>query len=161
VTATSSRDGKHLTVKVDVPTLHMKLPPSSGHSVQSLDEPKEIRVGVHRQPQKLTKLALDQEDLDKNDPKAIAAKNAPPGTVMDVAVHLGRDVEIKRSTDVKIDITGEPKIRVAGKTEMSGQLRLVGGFLEVQGKRFTVEQGTVSFVGEPDNPEIVVSASWL
>lgn len=161
VTATTSQDGKRLAVNVDVPTLHMKLPPSSGNSVQSLDEPKEIRVGVHRQPGKLTKLALDQEDLDKNDPKAIAEKNTPPSTVMDVAVHLGNDVEIKRSTDVKIEITGSPKIHIAGKTEMSGQLHLTGGFLEVQGKRFTVEQGTVSFVGEPDNPEIVVTASWM
>jgi translocation and assembly module TamB len=43
---------------------------------------------------------------------------------------------------------------------MSGQIRLTRGQLEVQGRRFKVERGTVTFVGEPDNPQIVVSAYW-
>jgi translocation and assembly module TamB len=38
---------------------------------------------------------------------------------------------------------------------------LKSGILEVQGKRFTIEKGTVTFVGDdPSNPQIVVTASW-
>ena len=52
---------------------------------------------------------------------------------------------------------------VAGaKTTVTGQIRLKkGGKLDVQGRAFTIENGTVSFIDEdPSNPEVVVKASW-
>src|SRR5262249_53141347 len=44
---------------------------------------------------------------------------------------------------------------------VSGQIRLTSGILQVQGKKFEIESGTVSFVGaDPSNPLVVVVAGW-
>jgi translocation and assembly module TamB len=45
-------------------------------------------------------------------------------------------------------------------TEVTGQIRLLGGKLDVQGKSFEIETGTVTFVGDPGNPLIKVTAGW-
>ena len=44
---------------------------------------------------------------------------------------------------------------------MSGQIRVTRGKLEVQGRRFEIEKGSVTFVGDdPANPHILVTAAW-
>jgi translocation and assembly module TamB len=56
---------------------------------------------------------------------------------------------------------GNPVLRITDKARMSGQVRLKNGTLEVQGKRFEIERGTVSFVGDDiGNPQVVVTAGW-
>jgi translocation and assembly module TamB len=76
-------------------------------------------------------------------------------------VHLGSDVEIKRGTTLRVQLEGDPKIEITDKARMSGQIRLTRGILEVQGKRFEIEKGIVTFVGDdPGNPQIVVTAGW-
>jgi translocation and assembly module TamB len=49
-----------------------------------------------------------------------------------------------------------------GSAQVTGQIHLKhGGTLDVQGRKFTVEDGTVTLVGaDPGNPEVVVKASW-
>jgi translocation and assembly module TamB len=42
----------------------------------------------------------------------------------------------------------------------SGHIDLVRGTLAVQGKRFAIERGIVTFTGDPANPTVVVTASW-
>jgi translocation and assembly module TamB len=46
---------------------------------------------------------------------------------------------------------------------VSGQLRIPRGSLDVQGKPFTIEKGTVSFVDEndPTNPQVSITAMWI
>ncbi|WP_394828317.1 translocation/assembly module TamB domain-containing protein [Pendulispora albinea] len=149
-------NGRDKTMTVDIPSFHTKLPPTGGNSVQDLEARDDIRVGVERERDKLTRLALDQEDYE-NLGNEDQPKEPPP--ILNIDVHLG-DVEIRRSTDVKVGVTGNPKIQVGEKTEMSGQLRLTGGFIELQGKKLEIEHGTVTFVGEPSNPELVVTARW-
>ncbi|WP_394836941.1 translocation/assembly module TamB [Pendulispora rubella] len=153
----NSPDGRTTTMNVNIPSFHTKLPPTGGNSVQDLQPRDDIQVGVERKRDELTKLPLDQEDYEGGDPKI---DDAPP-TATIVNVHLGDDVEIRRSTDVKVGVTGDPRIQINGeKTTMSGRLRLTGGFIELQGKKLEIERGTVSFTGEPNNPEIVVTARW-
>jgi len=154
----TSADGKETTMDVAIPSFHTKLPPTPTNSVQGLEAREEIRVGVEREKDKLVKLPLDQEDYEALREGDKPEEKEPTVTV--VNIHLGKDVELRRSTDVKIAISGDPTIRIAEKTEMSGQLKLLGGFIELQGKKLEIERGTVSFVGEPDNPEIVVTARW-
>ncbi len=43
---------------------------------------------------------------------------------------------------------------------MTGQIQVVGGKLDVSGKQFQIESGSVTFSGEPANPTIVAIASW-
>jgi translocation and assembly module TamB len=43
---------------------------------------------------------------------------------------------------------------------MTGQIVIRGGFLEVQGKKFEIEKGTITFVGDANNPILIVTAGW-
>lgn len=154
IAAASSEGGDTTTIKVEVPTLRVRLPPSTPHAAQPLDEPKKVRVGTFHAGQFVT-LPLDGEDLDEEAPAS--AKQ----TRVDILVHLGQDVTIERGRMLRVSLDGSPAIHVSDTVSMSGQIRLKSGTLEVQSKRFEIEKGTVSFVGDdPSNPEVVVTAGW-
>ena len=124
--------------------------------MQDLDRAEFIRIGVHRGPEDtLVLLPLDAEDLTPELPRDKAAMK------ITVRVKLGNDVEIKRGTSLKVSLTGGPVLELTDKPRVSGQIRLKTGIIEVQGKRFQIESGTVTFVGDDStNPEIVATAGW-
>jgi len=154
VKATASADHKTMNLNVAVPSLHVELPQADTHSVESLDEPPpQVHVGVYETPSRFVSLHLD------------GAKSEPPtgsssrGKVT-VSVHLGNDVEIKRGTDLKVDLDGDVTAELEEKTRLHGQIRLREGKLDVKGKSFDIEHGTVTFVGDPANPEVNATAGW-
>jgi translocation and assembly module TamB len=57
-------------------------------------------------------------------------------------------------------LEGELNLEVSEETKARGQIRVVTGILEVEGKRFQIERGLITFVGDPSNPEVVVTAGW-
>jgi translocation and assembly module TamB len=79
---------------------------------------------------------------------------------MTVVAHLGQDVDIRRGTDLKVSLDGTVTARLDEKVQVTGQIRLTGGKLDVQGKSFAIETGTVTFVGDPANPMVKVTAGW-
>jgi translocation and assembly module TamB len=155
IAADVTPDQQTMNVKVDIPRLHAQLPMGSSNKPQELGEAEKIRVGYFRRPRQFVILPKDAEDLQDDDDAALEEKV----TTTKVAIHLG-DVEVQRGTMLRIGLTGDPKIELGEETKMSGQIRLTRGSLEVQGKRFRVERGTVTFVSEPDNPQVMVSAYW-
>jgi len=146
--------GQKIAVNVTIPTLHVQLPIANTHQVESLDPPDSVSVGTRRGKETLA-LALAK-------PIEEAAEPAQAPTEIDVAIHLGSDVTVKRGTQLRAELGGDPSLKITGETRMSGQVILKAGTLDVQGKRFEIEKGgTVSFVGsDPSNPEAVVTASW-
>jgi translocation and assembly module TamB len=72
------------------------------------------------------------------------------------------DVEIVRGSDLKVDLSGRVQAKAGGPSQVTGQVRLrPGGALVVQGRKFRVENGTVTLVGDdPSNPQVVVKAGW-
>ncbi len=147
---------KGIDLAVDVPRWHMTLPDTSKNTVQELNESEDIRIGVHRRSdKKLVLLPIDAEDLNPEQPRPTDAMQ------MTVNVHLGDDIEIKKGTGLKVGLDGNVQVQVTDAAHVSGEIRLKSGILEVQGKRFAIEKGTVAFVGDdPANPQLVVTASW-
>jgi translocation and assembly module TamB len=48
-----------------------------------------------------------------------------------------------------------------GEAKLTGQIRVESGWADVQGKKFEIERGTVTFNGKtPPNPVVVVTATW-
>jgi translocation and assembly module TamB len=155
IAADSSADGRVTNVVVDVPTAHVRMPDKSPHNVQPLDEPKKVRVGTFRAPGQFVTLPIDGEDLDEPE------DGKPSTTRTNVTIRLGKDVMIERGQDVRVALEGNPQILISDTVRMSGQIRLRSGSLEVQGKRFEIEKGTVTFIGDdPGNPNVVVTAAW-
>jgi translocation and assembly module TamB len=148
-------DHKGINVNVAVPTLHILLPDSGSRSVQALGPLDAANVGVRR-----TSTDFDLVDVDPNadDTKT----RAPDAKRIEITTKLGNDVDLRRGTDLKIGLEGEPVVSISDTARVSGQIRLkTGGTLDVEGKTFEIEKGTVTFVGDDSsNPQVVVTASW-
>jgi translocation and assembly module TamB len=149
----SDRDG--LSVVVDVPSLHVRLSETAGKSVQELTPREDVHVGVVRE-KRLVRVRL-RRSRDESEPPADPSASLP----VDLLVKLGSDVEVRRGAMVTVQLTGEPRVRIAeGKTDVSGQIQLVSGNLDLQGKKFAIEKGTVTFESDPSNPVVVATATW-
>jgi translocation and assembly module TamB len=150
--ATMSPDKKEVRVNVDVTALEVRVPEQTSHTVQPLEPAEHIRIGALRGPDKLVLLPLGPPD--EEEPRSGEA------TRYRVSVNL-RDAEVRQGSGVRVRLEGNPSVVVAEKTTVSGQIRLTGGTLDVQGKEFDIERGTITFTGgDPANPEIVVTAGW-
>ena len=137
-------------LKVDVPNLHLGVSDTGSQDLQDLDPAKGVRVGVHQTRGGFVTLPL--QPLNDSDP----AKNDNP---MQVLVHLG-SIEIERGDMLKAQVGGQLRVVMGDPLTMTGQIDLKGGKLDVSGKQFEIESGTVTFAGEPGNPTIVATARW-
>ncbi|HEX3849737.1 MAG TPA: translocation/assembly module TamB domain-containing protein, partial [Polyangiaceae bacterium] len=137
-------------LKVDVPNLHVSMSDTGSQDLQDLDAAKGVRVGVHQTRGGFVTLPL--QPLKDSDP----SKNDHP---MQVEVHLGT-IELERGDMLKAQAGGQLHLVMGEPLTMTGQIDLKGGKLDVSGKQFEVENGTVTFAGEPGNPTIVATARW-
>ncbi|HEY2511277.1 MAG TPA: translocation/assembly module TamB domain-containing protein, partial [Polyangiaceae bacterium] len=150
ITATSSVQGNRMDVKVDIPTLHVGLPLTTTRDVQQLGSMDTVRIG------KTQGSAFVEERLDS--PRQTLA--APAGKILQMNVNFGNDVQVKKGSTLKVGLAGHPTITVSDAVRGSGQIRLLNGTIDVQGKSFNIESGTVTFVGDVTNPQVLVTASW-
>ncbi len=155
VKLTTSADRKAMTLSVDVPSLNVRMPDASTHSVQDLgDPPDHDYVGTYAAPGRFVTLPMDGHQV------AQAAGDEPAGSTLTVNVHIG-DAQVARGTDVRVDLTGNLTAKVEKKTTVTGQISIRSGKLDVQGKSFEIEPGgQVTFTSDPSNPEVKVTAGW-
>jgi translocation and assembly module TamB len=149
--AVPSEANREIAVTVQVPKAKVELLSKPTHELQELDQDEHVRIGYHRTAKEFVIVPLEK-------PKK-AEKSDEPGTTIKTTLKLG-DIEVERGTDLRVRLEGEPRIQIGETTELSGQIRLRSGFLYVQGKKFEIESGTITFEGEPDNPNVVVTAGW-
>jgi translocation and assembly module TamB len=152
----ATADRKGINVNVVVPQLHVLLPESGSRSVQALGPLDFANVGLRRTGSDFDLLARDP-DADETKTRPADAKR------IEITAKLGNDVELRRGKDLKISLEGQPTLSISDKVRVAGQIRLKkGGMLDVEGKTFEIEQGTVTFVGDDSsNPQVVVTASWI
>jgi len=155
IAADRAAAGAGLDVHVDLPTLHVQLPLSATHQVQALGPIEGVRIGVQRGTDFVPQ-SLDGDEDDSSD-AAAAGRRAP----LTVAVTLGRDVQVRRDDDLQVQLEGAPTFVLADTVRASGQIRILRGTILIQGKPFTIESGTVTFVGDdPSNPQVRLTATW-
>lgn len=145
-----------MRVDVQVPSLEVKLPEASEGSPQSLGPMPKVRIGVHRGT--FTNFVL--VPLDPKRPRDSAAQSSGgPGLVL--STHLNQ-VHVVRGTQLKVDLDGDVHVAGGATPKVTGQVRIKkGGQLDVQGRAFSIESGTVTFVGDdPGNPQVMVKAGW-
>ncbi len=143
-------------VAVNVPDFHLVMPPNSGTGLQSLDESEEIRVGVHRADGKFVPLAVQPLEPGGKGEEG----GATPVRPLVVEIALG-NIVIDRDRSVTAQLTGHLQLQTATTTQLTGRIEVKGGRLDVQGKRFEIERGVVTFDGgDPGNPTITATARW-
>jgi translocation and assembly module TamB len=70
------------------------------------------------------------------------------------------NIEVRRGTALRARLDGQLSVKAAQSNEVTGQIRLSKGSLDVEGKRFEIERGVITFVGDPTNPQVVLTAGW-
>jgi len=144
-----------LAVLVDVPAAHVELPSGpSSMDVQSLGGLAGVKVGLRPGAGAFVEAPLDGTQA------GVADRTGGPRTAVEIAIRL-HDMRVSRGTDLDVRFEGQPTISVADETRVAGQIRMLRGSIDVLGKPFAIDQGTVTFVGgDSTNPQIVLSASW-
>ncbi len=143
-----------IAIAIDTPSTHATLSESSGRSLQALEAPANIRVGMYEDGE-FRMLARTATDL------RVAAPAATTTSTLRIKVHFGDDVELRRGPIFQVRFKGDLTIVVAQKVSIEGQLVITGGRVDLQGKKFDFERGTVTFGGEEfTNPIIVATAGW-
>ena len=100
------------------------------------------------------RLPLDKQDLEP----PLAEK--PVGTILDVDVRLG-EITVVQGNQARVVLGGNPHIRITNQTQITGQIQLKGGKIDVQGKQFEIESGTITFQPQDaSNPIVVATAGW-
>ena len=143
-----------LDVVVDVPFAHVELPSgSSSLTVQSLGAIQGVRVGM-RAADKFVETPLDGPRENAGD------RSDPRRSPVQITTRL-LDVRVSRGTDLDVRLEGQPTITIGNETKVLGQIRLPRGTIDVLGKPFAIDHGTVTFVGDDaSNPQIILTAGW-
>ncbi len=142
-----------LVVTISVPTLHMALPDTGTHDVQTLGDLEGVTTGVHLGAAGFVEVPLDAT--------VSTGTGGAPRAPIKLDIRLGNEVQVTRGTDLDVRLQGEPIVTIADEVQVSGQIRLLRGQIDVQGKPFTIDKGTVTFVGDdPTNPQVVLTAEW-
>jgi autotransporter translocation and assembly factor TamB len=142
--------GEQQRLNVVVSEFHLEMPEATPNSVQSLEPAAGVRVGVRQQDKKFTALPVQPLEGEEGE---------PPNML--VSIELGKTVWLRRGDLVNVQLTGKLQAEVTEQTRVTGQIRLRDGTLDVQGKRFEIESGTVTFTGgDPANPTVTALARW-
>ncbi len=156
VEATQPPGDESTKVVVEIPRMALELLDLGRREVQTLEEKENIRVGVYRAPNRFVRLPLDEDDLRK----ARGTTEAEPSRT-EIDVRLGT-LRISRGNQLRVDLSGHPQVTlVDGETTVRGEVTVAGGWIDVQGKKFEIEKGTISFSGDvPPDPTVVATAGW-
>lgn len=140
-----------LRATVNVPQFELELPRSVGANVQNLDPPRHIEIGMQT-PDGFVELPV--QPLEDEKPSG-------PKRPLLVAINFGNRVWVRKGAQGSAQLTGNLTASIADETRVTGRIRLTGGNLDVSGKKFEIESGTITFDGDqPENPIIVAVARW-
>jgi translocation and assembly module TamB len=156
---TLKRSSHENDVDVNVPSMTLDVPSSGNRDVQDLGEIEGIHIGRVRSSEFVVE-HLDEANEDTTVPGS--GKLDRPGVIPTIVdVHLGQDVEVRKGTDLDVRLEGHPRVTLGPGVRVSGQVKLQRGSLDVQGKAFEIESGTLTFVeADPANPQVVLAAGW-
>jgi translocation and assembly module TamB len=157
IAARASADGTRLAVDVDIPRFALDIPHTPKSGIQDLDEENPtIVVGTYRDASSFVRLPLDAAEAEKAAP--------PPSSlrVVDVDVKL-KDAVVKYGKIARVELSGNPKVHIQGGAPpaVTGQIVIKRGKVDVQGKKFDVEKGTLTFQeADATNPVLIATAGW-
>ena len=157
----ASPDGKKIDVDVNVPNLHVTLPQSIAHGVQSTTPDPTIKVGFIEPGGVVAILPVDGSLPPPAPPQPRPRTPSAPSATLHITTHLGPDLEIRRDTTVRAYVAAGPTIDIGKETKIAGSVEIPRGYIELQGKRFEIERGKLTFTGQPvDDPVVVATASY-
>lgn len=157
IQARMSPDRETLLVDVDVPRADVELPDRGTQLLQSLEPDPTVDIGVRGHSGELAAVPLRPR-------RARAGVRArQPGEALSTrfTVSLGKDVHVE-GRGIRVDVAGRTVVDLGDEVTVTGQIDLRDGTIDVQGRRFVVDHGTITFPDgdEPSNPTILAAAYW-
>ena len=176
LSAKMAPDQRSLTVNVTVPRAKVTVPTRGTQKLQSLDPDRSIDIGIRQSDGTLEAPALRPAAARRKLASAAKADAAAAAGAIDgvdgvapsddllarFTVVLGDDVPLE-GRGVRISLTGRTIVDLGNEIAVTGQIALrQGGTIDVQGRKFVVDHGTVSFAhgNDPSDPIVVAAAYW-
>lgn len=181
IAARMSPDRSALEVAVTVPRSKITLPDRTTQNLQPLDPDPTIDVGI-RQPdgtltprvQRPGAARRTKAEAKAAADAAVAAAKVNPNDGIDgidpttqplvsrFTITLGDEVQLE-GRSLKLYLGGRTVVELAEEIAVSGQITLrQGGTIDVQGRKFVVDRGTVTFIqgDDPADPIVIAAAYW-
>lgn len=167
-------DDGPVQVEIMVPRGNVTIPDRSAQALQSLDPDRTITLGVRAPDGELLRVTRRGRLVSKK--AIVSGDRLRGGRLGDLGrtprkaedeidarfdVLVGPDVLVE-GRGMRMRLGGRTVVELADELDVKGQITLAEGTIDVQGRRFSLDHGTISFPegGEPDNPTIVASAYW-
>ena len=165
--AKMSPDRQKVLVTVQVPRAKVTIPDRGTQNLQSMDADKTITVGIRQTD---GTLATPQEPPGAKrrataaEIAAAAAEGVEPQKPLSMrfTVALGNEVMLE-GRGLRLTLGGRTIVDIAEEVAVTGQIALKsGGTIDVQGRKFVVDRGTVTFVEGDDSadPIVIAAAYW-
>jgi translocation and assembly module TamB len=158
LSAKMSEDRRTLLVDATVPRADIQLPDRTTQSLQSLDPDPTVAIGVRQRNGKLDTTAVRKS---RGGTGQQSSSKAEQGLVTRVNVALGNEVHLE-GRGINVNLGGRTVVELANELKVTGRIDLRSGTIEVHGRKFTVDRGTVTFPdgADPGNPTVVAAAYW-
>jgi len=149
-------DRKSLTADVVLSHSRIEVPDRGTQNLQSLDPDETIVIGIRRPDGSLAPAMLKAPSARQQ-----AADAGETPVTARLSVTLGEEVTLE-GRGLRLTLTGRTLVEVAREISVTGQINLKsGGTIDVQGRKFVVDRGSVTFGGkDPADPTVIAAAYW-
>lgn len=149
-------DRKSLTADVVLSHSRIEVPDRGTQNLQSLDPDETIVIGIRRPDGSLAPAMLKPPSARQ---QAVDAGETP--VTARLSVTLGEEVTLE-GRGLRLTLTGRTLVEIAKEISVTGQINLKsGGTIDVQGRKFVVDRGSVTFGGkDPADPTVIAAAYW-
>ncbi len=148
-------DEKEIRLDVTVPKARLELASLEARTVQKLDDAKHVRIGF----------GTPNGFVIAPRARTRGTGAASTGLARPLVVHatLGTDVILSQGATLYLPMQGEIEALPGESPRLDGTIELTpGGTLNLKGRRFQIESGTLTWApeDEPSNPTVVATATW-
>lgn len=149
-TYTHDEASKTNTIRVNLSRFYIQLPDAGPQGIQALDAAPDVRVGFRRRDREFVVIPL----------QPVKEPSAPSEykTVVEVDVN---SLWVEKGQQADVTLRGNIKATTGGETPLvEGKIETRRGQLDISGKTFDIERGTVTFTGDASNPIISAVARY-
>lgn len=151
--ARGARDGS-TRLEADIERLHVHMPEMAPSSVQGFEPAEHVKVGVFRRDGEFAAIPMQPIKATKGE-----GAGAAGGETL-LRVKIGKEVWVHQGEKFDVRFRGGVDVRLGEEARLNGKIELAGGTLDVSGKRFEIETGTITFSGPVEQALVTATARW-
>lgn len=142
-------------LEANVERLHVHMPEMAPSSVQGFEPAAHVKVGVFRRDGAFS--AIPMQPIQAADE---GGQGKQTGGETLLRVKIGNEVWVHQGEKFDVRFRGAFDARLGEEPRLEGKIDLAGGTLDVSGKRFEIETGTITFNGPIEQAIVTATARW-